>query len=73
MKRYSIVVRETGSTHETVLCQCDSNPKAIAEALKQKMLRQRSGEYEFRIQRYDWIRIIDNQQPHRPYQEEAAS
>jgi hypothetical protein len=71
MKRYSIVVRETGSTHETVLCQCDSNPKAIAEALKQKMLRQRNGGFEFRIQRYDWIRIVDNQQPHRRYKDPA--
>jgi hypothetical protein len=60
MKRFSILVRELGSERETVLCQCDSNPKAIAEALKQKMLRQRNGEHEFRIQRYDWIRIVDH-------------
>jgi hypothetical protein len=60
MKRYSIMVREAGSKHEIELCQCDSNPKAIAEALGQKMLRQRNDEREFRIQRYHWIRIVDN-------------
>jgi hypothetical protein len=60
MKRYSIMVRETGSDHEVELCQVDRNPKDVADAVAKKMLRQRNGDRQFCVQKYDWIRIIDH-------------
>jgi len=59
-KRYSILVRESGSSREIELCQVDSNPKKVAEAAGMKLLRISSSGRQYRIKRYDWIRIVDN-------------
>ena len=59
-KRYSILVRENGSGREIELCQVDSNPKKVAEAVAMKLLRLSSSGRHYRIKRYDWIRIVDN-------------
>jgi hypothetical protein len=59
-KRYSIWVRERGSSREIELCQADTNPEKIAEAAGKKLLRISSSGRQYRIKRYDWIRIVDN-------------
>ena len=59
-KRYSILVRESGSCREIELCQVDSNPEKVAEAAGMKLLRISSSGRRYRIKRYDWIRIVDN-------------
>ena len=59
-KRYSILVRENGSGREIELCQVDSNPKKVAEAVAMKLLRLSSSGRHYRIKRYDWIRIVDH-------------
>ena len=59
-KRYSILVREIGSGREIELCQVDSNPRRVAEAAGMKLLRTSSSGRQYRIKRYDWIRIVDN-------------
>jgi hypothetical protein len=59
-KRYSILVRENGSNREIELCEVDSNPKKVAEAVAMKLLRMSSSGRQYRIKRYDWIRIVDN-------------
>jgi hypothetical protein len=60
MKRYSIIVREDGSDHEVELCQVGCNPEKIAEAVGKKMLRTSSMGRSYRTQKYNWIRIVDN-------------
>jgi hypothetical protein len=52
-------VRENGSD-EVELCQVDTNPKKVAEAAGKKLLRKSSSGRQYRIKRYDWIRIVDN-------------
>jgi hypothetical protein len=59
MKKYSIIVREIGSDHEVELCEVDRNPKDIADALSEKMLKTSLGRRR-RIRKYDWIRIVDH-------------
>jgi len=59
-KRYSIWVRENGSGREIELCQVDTNPEKVAEAAGMKLLRISSSGRQYRIKRYDWIRIVDN-------------
>ena len=59
-KRYSIWVRENGSGREIELCQDDTNPEKVAEAAGMKLLRISSSGRQYRIKRYDWIRIVDN-------------
>ena len=59
-KRYSILVRENGSSREIELCQVDDNPRKVAEAAGMKLRRISSSGRQYRIKRYDWIRIVDN-------------
>ena len=59
-KRYSIWVRENGSGREIELCRVDTNPEKVAEAAGMKLLRISSSGHQYRIKRYDWIRIVDN-------------
>lgn len=59
-KRYSILVRENGSGREIELCQVDRNPQKVAKAAGMKLLRISSSGRQYRIKRYDWIRIVDN-------------
>ena len=59
-KRYSILVRETGSGREIELCQVDRNPQKLAEAAGTKLLRISSSGRQYRIKRYDRIRIVEN-------------
>ena len=44
--RYSIMVREYGSDHDVELMQVNSNPGAICEGLKKKMLKLSRSVYE---------------------------
>ena len=60
VKRYSILVRERGSGREIELCQVDTNPEKVSEAAGMKLLRISSSGRQYRIKRYDWIRIVDN-------------
>jgi hypothetical protein len=59
-KRFSILVREPGSGRDIELCQVDSNPEKVAEAAGMKLLRVSSSRRQYRIKRYDSIRIVDN-------------
>jgi hypothetical protein len=59
-KRYSILVREKGSGREIELCQVDTNPEKVAEAAGMKLLRISNAGRRYRIKRYDWVRIVDN-------------
>jgi hypothetical protein len=59
-KRYSVLVRENGSGREIELCQVDTNPEKVAEAAGMKLLRVSSSGRQYRIKRYDRIRIVDN-------------
>jgi hypothetical protein len=59
MKRYSIMVKEEGSDHEVELCQVNSSPKSIADALSRKTLRTSSEDRQYRIPKYTWIRVVD--------------
>jgi len=59
-KRYSIWVRENGSGREIELCQVDTNPEKVAQAAGMKLLRISSSGRQYRIKRYDGIRIVDN-------------
>lgn len=56
MKRYSIMARQVGADVETEVCQCDSNPEPIAEALKTKTT---SGRRHLPI--YEHVAVRDNQ------------
>jgi hypothetical protein len=60
MKRYSIMVKEEGSDHEVELCQVNSSPKSIADALSRKTLRTSSEDRQYRIPKYTWIRVVDS-------------
>ena len=59
-KRYSIWVRENGSGREIELCQVDTNPEKVAEAAGMKLLRISNSGRRYRIKRYDWVRIVNN-------------
>ena len=72
-KRYSILVREKGSDREIELCQVDTNPEKVAEAAGMKLLRISSSGRQYRIKRYDWIRIVDNGEASIGYPREGAS
>jgi hypothetical protein len=61
MRRYSILVMQHGSKHETELCQVDNDPHAIARAAAEKRLRISAGDRMFYIPKYDSVRVIDNQ------------
>lgn len=67
MKRYSIVGRMHGSDHDTEIVQVDSNPEAMRAALNQKTLTikhsiflSKGGGKKTKVQKYSWLRIIDN-------------
>lgn len=62
MKRYSIMVTDHWGGKEHELCQCDSNPKAIAEAAgQQKVLLSTLGEgRRIATAKYSSIRIVDH-------------
>jgi len=59
-RRYSILVREKGSDREIELCQVDTNPEKVAEAAGMKLLRVGNSGRQYRIKRYDRVRIVDN-------------
>jgi hypothetical protein len=56
--RYSIIVAEHGQTESTI-CQVDTNPQAIAEALKAKLSDERPLR-KMGVKKYAWVRVIDN-------------
>jgi hypothetical protein len=63
--RYSIMVCEHGSNHETELLQVNSNPDAIVAGLRAKMLTIRrsifdGGKRQTRIPKYIFVRVIDH-------------
>lgn len=58
MKRFSIVGRQVGAQIETEVCQCDQNPEAIVEALKNKVT---PGCRHLPV--YELVRVIDRQAP----------
>jgi hypothetical protein len=55
MKRYSIMVVESGSDHEIELCQVDNNPRAIADAASAKRIAGRH-----RLSKYSSVRVQEN-------------
>jgi hypothetical protein len=64
MKRYSIIVTEYGSERAVELMQVNSNPQAIVDGLRQKMLTvERSildpGRRRVTIPRYTFIEVVD--------------
>jgi len=64
-KRYSILVREKGSDREIELCRVDTNPAKVAEAAGMKLLRISNSGRQYRIKRYDRVRIVDNDEASR--------
>lgn len=66
MARYSIMVREYGSDHNVELMQVNSNPQAIVDGLRKKMLTIRTSIFEpgkrvRKIPKYAFIQIIDHE------------
>ena len=61
MKRYSIMVVERGSDHETELCQCETGPHEVAQGAAAIMLRFKmpSGRSTTKP-RYTAVRVRDN-------------
>jgi hypothetical protein len=60
-KRYSIFGREHGADREALVCEVDSNPEAIVQALKNK--KSKLGKFRTRTvygKRYDSLRLVDN-------------
>ena len=65
MKRYSIMVREYGSDHSVELMQCDTNPQALVDGLRKKMLTIRHSIFEkgkrtSKVPKYNYIDVIDH-------------
>jgi hypothetical protein len=62
MKRYSIMARHEGRNNEIELCQCDSNPEAIAEAGRLKTVKRDLGigKRPISIPMYEHVRIRRN-------------
>lgn len=62
MKRYSILCIDASQGNaELELCQCDSNPMAIVEAVKDKKIRAKDAYGKpSTILRYTGLRIVDN-------------
>jgi hypothetical protein len=60
MARYSIIIREHGHDHESVLAQVDTNPQAVVEAAKQRTSRMAVGNRRFTVARYDHVYAVDN-------------
>lgn len=63
--RYSIMVQEYQSDHETELLRCDSNPEPIVRALKAKTLRAERSIFEkgrrtYKIPKYVSVRVVDH-------------
>lgn len=56
MKRFIILAQQVGATIETEVCQCDSNPEPIVEALLKKTT---SGRRHLPI--YQLVRVVDRQ------------
>jgi hypothetical protein len=63
MRRYSILVVQYGSKHETELCQVDNEPHAIAQAAAEKRLRISAGDRMTYVPKYDSVRVIENSPP----------
>jgi hypothetical protein len=64
MKRYSILARHEGRDREVEICQCDSNPEAIAEAARMKTVKKDLGlgKRPISIPMYEHVRIKCNEQ-----------
>lgn len=60
MKRYSIVVRETGREHERELCQVDANPEAVCEAARKKTFLGMVGDRKVKIPAYEHVYAKEN-------------
>lgn len=60
MKHFTIMVRETGRNHERELCSVDSNPEAIVEAAKTKVMAVEQGGRKVKIPAYEHVYFKDN-------------
>jgi len=62
--RYSIMGMMHGSTYESELAQCDSNPNAVAKGYEQMTLTVKPSingpRKKTKIRKYSWVRIIDH-------------
>jgi hypothetical protein len=58
MMRYSIIVTEHGSDRAVELVQVNSNPQAIVDGLRQKMILD-PGRRRASIPRYTFIEVVD--------------
>jgi len=56
------MVDKDGSDHEIELCQVDSNPKKVVEGAGMRRLRKCSMGRRPYTQKYNWIRIVENDQ-----------
>jgi hypothetical protein len=62
MKRYSIIARPYGQSHEVEVCQCDSNPLAIVDAAREKKLKQMGDKGRtFLINKYEHVYFVDHE------------
>ena len=62
MKRYSIMVVQSGSTRELELCQVDNDPQAVAQAAAEKTLRiyGSAGGRMVHVAKYTSVRVVDH-------------
>jgi hypothetical protein len=59
--RYAIMVKQGQCSHETELCQVDSNPEAIAKAARAKRIKVSltGGKKLSSIPQYAEVRVVD--------------
>lgn len=62
-KRYSIMVIQYGSKTEAELCQVDTDPHSLAQAVAEKTLRISAGNRTVYVPKYDSVRVIDHEAP----------
>jgi len=62
MRRFSVMARQYQHAGEVELCQCDTNPEAIAAAALEQRLRVTSGPGGRRVTvpKYEHVYIVDH-------------
>jgi hypothetical protein len=61
-KRYSIMVVQYGTSHESELCQVDNDPHSLAQAVGKKTLRARLNNNRMsHVPMYTSVRVVDHE------------
>ncbi len=57
--RYSIMARPYGADHEIEIAQCDTNPEAVVEAVREKFLKIDGGNRKVLVAKYEHVHVVD--------------